>query len=427
MADFQPFHALRYNPVVAGDPSLLVAPPYDVVSPAQLAALHARSEFNISRIDNGEQRPADGDADNRYSRAAADVHNWILKGALVREADARLYVYDQEFELHGERRRRRAIFGRLRAEEWEKGIVLPHEYTGAEAKQDRLNLLRATRVHLSPIMAMYETPPSALFAEADIGAPVLDAVLDGERHTLRPLNGAAAERITGFLADKRLYIADGHHRYETGVNYRNEVRDRAQTWTGDEPENFVLAALLDVAEPDLVVLPTHRLLRTPASEFALDNLARLFAIEDSGASETKAVEALVAALAEAGGSGPAFGVIGLTPGRLHLLRPLPGGRVAEAAPAGHAAVWRALDVNALEHAIYPAIGYQLDAATIDYTEDAAQAAKAVLSGDFKLALLLNATPIAQIVACSNAGERMPRKSTFFYPKLGTGIVMYPLD
>src|SRR4051794_10701193 len=269
MADFQPFHALRYNPAVAGDPAALVAPPYDVVSPAQLADLHGRSEFNISRIDNGEQRPGDGASDNRYTRAGAEVGDWIARGALLRDPQARLYVYDQEFELHGRRLRRRAIFGRLRAEEWEKGIVLPHEYTGAEAKQDRLNLLRATRVHLSPIMAMYESPPSPLYAESDLGAPVLDAVLPGERHTLRPLSDAAAARVATYLGDRRLYIADGHHRYETGINYRNEVRDRAASWSGEEPENFVLAAIIDVAEPGLVVLPTHRLLRTPAAPDAI--------------------------------------------------------------------------------------------------------------------------------------------------------------
>src|SRR5437868_4649687 len=111
MADFQPFNALRYDPAVAGDPANLVAPPYDVVSPAELAALHGRSEFNISRIDNGEQRPGDNDADNRYSRAAADIAAWIALGALVRDPEPRLYVYDQQFELQGQRRRRRAVFG----------------------------------------------------------------------------------------------------------------------------------------------------------------------------------------------------------------------------------------------------------------------------------------------------------------------------
>src|ERR1700730_11102621 len=181
MADFQVFEALRYEPGVAGDSARLIAPPYDVVSPALAAELYGRSPFNIARVDNGEQQPADNENENRYSRAAAQLKDWRRQGALVRDTAPRMYVYDQEFELHGRRRRRRAIFGRLRLEEWDKGIVLPHENTGAEAKQDRLNLLRATRVHLSPVLALYESEGS-LIAEGDMGEPVLNAILPGERH-----------------------------------------------------------------------------------------------------------------------------------------------------------------------------------------------------------------------------------------------------
>src|SRR5437867_7904017 len=170
MADFQAFEALRYEPRVAGDPARLISPPYDVVSPAQAAELYGRSPFNIARVDNGDLKPGDDEGENRYSRAAAFLRHWLGQGALVRDVAARMYLYDQEFELHGRRRRRRAVFGRLRLEEWEKGIVLPHEHTGIEAKQDRLNLLRTTRVHLSPILAMYEGG-SAPVSENDLEAP----------------------------------------------------------------------------------------------------------------------------------------------------------------------------------------------------------------------------------------------------------------
>src|SRR5689334_19975043 len=146
MADFQAFEALRYEPRVAGDGARLISPPYDVVTPAQAAELYSRSPFNIARVDNGDVKPGDDEGENRYSRAAILLREWLRQSALVRDAAASMFVYDQEFELHG-RRRRRVVFGRLRLEEWEKGIVLPHEHTGAEAKQDRLNLLRATRVH----------------------------------------------------------------------------------------------------------------------------------------------------------------------------------------------------------------------------------------------------------------------------------------
>jgi uncharacterized protein (DUF1015 family) len=427
MADFKAFEALRYEPDVAGDPSGLISPPYDVVSPSQAAALYSRSPFNIARVDNGEQRPADNEGENRYSRAAALVNDWRRQGALVRDAAPRMYVYDQEFESHGRRRRRRAIFGRLRLEEWEKGIVLPHEHTGTEAKQDRLNLLRATRVHLSPILALYENGAPAL-GESALEPPVLDAVLPGERHTLRPLSSSGAAKVSAFLSDKRLYVADGHHRYETGLNYRNEVRGRAAHWTGEEPENFVLSALVDAGDPDLVVLPTHRLLRLAPGSDAIAGLERHFEVEDRGeAADSAAVERLTEALAAAGRSGPAFAAAGLLPGRLHLLRPRSLPAIDGLVPRDHAEPWRRLDVSVLEYVVYPDIGFEPSPAAIDYTEEAAEAVKAVLTGRFDLALLLNPTPVDQVIACSNAGERMPRKSTFFYPKLATGVVMYPLD
>src|SRR3954470_9351397 len=256
MVDFRPLSALRYDPSVAGDASHLIAPPYDVVSDADRAALQARSPYNISRVDY----PANAD----YAQSRRDIEEWLAAGVLTRDPVPDLYVYDQEFVVHGETHRRRGVFGRLRLEEFEKGIVLPHEATGAAAKADRLRLLQATRVHLSPIMAMYQdvTP----IADADLGVPVLDAVLPGERHTLRPVRPEVAQAFCHALHDKKLYIADGHHRYETGINYRNEIRDKATTWTGEEPENFIIAAVVDAADPGLVILPTHRLLKLPSKD-----------------------------------------------------------------------------------------------------------------------------------------------------------------
>jgi len=250
VADFRPFPALRYNPDVAGKASDLIAPPYDVVSSEQAAALRARSSHNISIVDYGEARPGDTASDNRYARARTEIARWLVERALVRDERPRLYVYDQVFSLRGETRKRRTVFGRLRLEEWEKGIVLPHEHTRSAAKADRLELLRATRVHLSPIMGMYRSPTSKpLTDEGDFGPVLLDAVLPGERHVLRPLGPEAAAYLQRHLENEKLYIADGHHRYETALNYRNERRDASPGWSGDEPENFVLAAVVDIDDP----------------------------------------------------------------------------------------------------------------------------------------------------------------------------------
>lgn len=431
MADFCGFRALRFDPAVAGDAAGLISPPYDVVFGDEAAALYARSPFNISRVDFGERRAGDTDADNSYTRARADISAWRAKGVLVEDETARMYVYDQEFTLQGEQRRRRAIFGRLRLEEWEKGIVLPHEYTGAEAKTDRLNLLRATRVHLSPIMALYAGTGAGarpVLSDGDLGETVFDAVLEGERHRLRPLSGAAAARVTSFLAARRLYIADGHHRYETALTYRNEIREPAPHWSGDEPENFLLAALIGIGDPNLVVLPTHRLISAERAGDLTGRLQAHFEVEDFGdAGDRTALGRLEPALAVAGESGTAFGAIGLDPGRLHLLRARDPAAIDALLPQEHAPAWRRLDVNVLEQVAYRDIGFTPGADTVSFSEDAAEAMRAVVSGEWTLAFLLNATPVSQVVACSDAGERMPRKSTYFYPKLATGVVMYPLD
>ena len=294
MVDFRPFSALRYDPSVAGDASALIAPPYDVVSDADRAALQARSPYNISRVDY----PANAD----YAESRRDIEEWLAAGVLVRDPVPDLYVYDQEFVVHGETLRRRGVFGRLRLEEFEKGIVLPHEATGAAAKADRLRLLQATRVHLSPIMAMYQdvTP----IADADLGPPVLDAVLPGERHTLRPVRPAAAQAFCHALHDKKLYIADGHHRYETGINYRNEVRDKTKTWTGEEPENFIIAAVVDAADPGLVILPTHRMVKLPSRTGLVEALSADFVVSDAGPWTDANVDALISRMEETGRTSP---------------------------------------------------------------------------------------------------------------------------
>ena len=431
VADFRPFPALRYNPDVAGKASDLIAPPYDVVSSEQAAALRARSSHNISIVDYGEARPGDTASDNRYARARTEIARWLVERALVRDERPRLYVYDQVFSLRGETRKRRTVFGRLRLEEWEKGIVLPHEHTRSAAKADRLELLRATRVHLSPIMGMYRSPTSKpLTDEGDFGPVLLDAVLPGERHVLRPLGPEAAAYLQRHLENEKLYIADGHHRYETALNYRSERRDASPGWSGDEPENFVLAAVVDIDDPGLVVLPTHRLVKIAGviREDLSRRLELAFEVLDAGDARAPAdVDRLVAMMAELAHRGGVFGAVGLAPGRLHLITVADEAAVRRRIPSDHAQAWRRLDVNVLHHALLPLLGARQRPEDVEFTEDAHEAAAEVTSGSWDVALLLNATPVDQVLACANAGERMPQKSTYFYPKLATGMVMYPLD
>jgi uncharacterized protein (DUF1015 family) len=348
-------------------------------------------------------------------------------GALIQDAEPRLYVYDQEFTLEGRTLRRRAVFGALRLEEFDKGIVLPHEVTGEKAKQDRLNLLQATRVHLSPVLTLFEPDGIPAFDDAALQASVLDAALPLERHTLRPVEPRAAAAFCQAIADRRLVIADGHHRYETGLNYRNQRRAAALAWRGEEPENFILAALVSAEDPGLVVLPTHRLLKLPQPlRIQLRNL-RHWHLDDGGIANEANLEAMMVRLARAARDGPAFGAIGLEPGRLHLLTPRDLTAIVNRTPADRSPGWRRLDVTVLAHAVLPAVGFDEQPEHIDYTESHRHAAEAVASGAWDVAFLLNPTPVSQVISVASAGDRMPRKSTFFYPKLATGVLMYPLD
>jgi uncharacterized protein (DUF1015 family) len=420
MVDFRPLEALRYNPAIAGDAANLVAPPYDVVSDADRAALHARSAYNVSRIDYPEG------AD--YALARLDIEQWLTAGVLTRDSIPDLYVYDQEFRAGEAMLRRRTVFGRLRLEEWEKGIVLPHEITGAAAKADRLALLEATHVHLSPIMAMYKDVQP--IADADLLPAVLDAVLPEERHTLRPVRPEAADAFCAALSDQKLYVADGHHRYETGINYRNEVRAAAKTpWSGEEPANFILAGLVSITDPGLVILPTHRLIKLPSRENGLriGPLARFFELEPIGPINDANLRVLESRMTVAAKNGSAFGAVGLEPGQLHLITPRDLETVIARTPKDHKREWRQLDVTILAHAVLPAIGFDNAPEHIDYHEDASHVAEAVASGAWDMAFLVNPTPFEQVIACAEVGERMPRKTTFFFPKLGTGVVMLPMD
>jgi uncharacterized protein (DUF1015 family) len=423
MADARPFRGLRFDPARV-DAALTIAPPYDVISPDEQRALYERSPHNIVRIEYGMERPGDDASENRYARAARDLRAWLDEGVLVRDARPALYAYVQEFTWDGRPYSREAWFCAMRLEPWERGVVKPHEHTLAKPKEDRLRLLRATRTQVSPVYSLFR--PGASFP---YGEPLLDVTADGQRHVLGAVTDAAAiEEFAGIIAEAEVYIADGHHRYETALAYRDEVRAAATSWSGDEPENFVLMALTAVDDPGLLVLPTHRVVLRPSPADAVARVARSFDavdVTDRGVG---------AALEEAGRArdATAFVALGLEPGRAHLLRLRDRVAVEALMPAEQPASWKRLDVNVLQYGVLqPAFGIDDAALTeggaVTYTQDAAEAERTVASGAAQAAFLLNATPVEQVLAVADAGGRMPQKSTFFHPKLPTGLVMNLLD
>ncbi|HEX8981530.1 MAG TPA: DUF1015 domain-containing protein [Ktedonobacterales bacterium] len=443
MADVRPIPGIRYAP--GTDLATVTTPPYDVISPSAQTQYYERSPENIIRLELGRDERGDDELSNRYTRAAVTFATWRLQGVL-QQSEPALYLYEQRFQALGGERRRLSLLARVRLEPWEAGVILPHERTLSKPKSDRLKLMRATAATLSPIMSLYDDPQGALakaLAKPLKRQPEVTFTDEaGEEHRLWVSRDAALiERVATFFRDRQIYIADGHHRYETGLAYREEMREARRELEPDDPANFTLMALSAIEDPGLVVLPTHRIVRGVAqerlAEFTRD-LDGHFTSETLGAPGGLGevdVREVTHALAEAGSAGPAFALI--APDGVRLLRLTDAGRTAMEARTGEhvgsSDAWRALDVAVL-HELVLAQGLSVSEQAIragehvTYTRDAQAALDAVRSGadGAQLALLLNPTPPSGIRDVARAGDRMPQKSTYFYPKLITGLLINPL-
>ncbi|SRR5579875_218858 len=439
MADVRPLPGIRYAPEV--DLAEVVTPPYDVISPEAQGRYYERSPQNIIRLELGVEQPDDDVLDNRYTRAARTFAEWRWQGVLQQDAPS-LYLYEQRFTVLGSKRRRLSLLARVRIEPWEAGVVLPHERTLSKPKDDRLKLTRATAATLSPIMALYDDSKGALAKSFAIvrrrKPPIAFTDEAGEEHRLWAIRDTEQFATVGrFFADRQLYIADGHHRYETALAYRNEIREMRRGLDADDAPNFTLMALSAIEDPGLVVLPTHRIVRGLDMERLAnmgDELGVYFSVEPL---ETLETQTILAALTAASDEGKETAFALVAPDGARILRLTSAGRAAMEARVspnvGTSEAWRKLDVAILhELVLNQTLGISDEAVRsgghVSYTRDAEQAIAAVLSGTegAQVAVLLNPTPPAAIRDVARAGDRMPQKSTYFYPKLITGLVINPL-
>lgn len=430
MAELKPFRGVRYQ-VSAADAGKVIAPPYDVISAQQQEGLYALSPHNVIRLEYPREQ-----GEERYRAAAATLAGWTEAGILAPERTPALYLYEQVFTHGGRSYSRRTVLGRVRLEPVESGVIRPHEYTMSGPKEDRRALLAATRTNISPIFSMIDDPDgsfAALLARVD-AHPVIDAEdFVGLRHRLIVLGDPALTRsLTAAAASRTLYIADGHHRFETALTYQRERREAASNWTGDEPENDVLMAIASTRDPGLLILPIHRLVhprRVP--DDAVAALRGVFDVEEIGASDDPAARARLVERLHTGAGRNSFGAVDARPGRLHLLTLRDRAGVEATMPGNHPPAWKALDVNVLQYGVLEPL-YGMDAAAlsageVEFSEDDTEAFEAVRSGRAPVAFLVNATRPEDIVAVADANDRMPQKSTYFYPKLGTGLVLNALD
>jgi uncharacterized protein (DUF1015 family) len=416
MADVQPLRALHYDLARVGGLQDVVAPPYDVIDPAQRAALAARSPHNVVRVDLPEE------GEDPYAGAADTLARWRAEGAVVQDEEPALWVLAQDYTgPDGRARTRHGILARVRVEPYGPGRVRPHERTHPGPKEDRLRLTRATRANLSPIFALYDDPEGAAWAavaavtQAKPWGEATDA--DGTRNRLwRVADPAAHEAVRAALARRELLIADGHHRYETARTYAEEVG-------GEGAHRYVLSCLVAFQDPGLTVFPTHRLLTGLDAE-------RRRALGEELERDWEAEPVAEAGLEPEGDGRVRVGYLGgrEAPPRMLALRDQ---AIADAALPGKPAPYRELDTAVLEALVLKgALGMDEDAIShlegLDYARSARQARDEVRSGRADAAFFMGPTPVERIRAVAAAGETMPPKSTYFFPKVPTGLLFSPL-
>jgi uncharacterized protein (DUF1015 family) len=421
MAEIQPLRALHYDTGTVGSIADVTSPPYDVIDDEQRRALLARSPFNVVAVDLPKDEGEDRDP---YAVAGDLFEAWQLQGAVVRDPQPALWAHTQTYTgPDGRQRTRRGFFCRVKIEGYGPGRVRPHERTHPGPKEDRLRLMRATRANLSPIFSLYSDPSGAAWAalEPSTSEAPWTEVTDGEGtvHRLwRVGDEGAIAAVKAAIQDSELLIADGHHRYETASTYADEIG-------GEGEHRYVLMCLVALEDPGLTVFPTHRLLS------GLDDRKRT-ALREALARDFDMREVALDRIAPEPGEGPLqLGYIDShhqTPYRLTLRDQA----IADAALPGFSQAYRHLDTGVLEALLLKgALGMSDDDIShfngLFYARSTEEALEMVRSGRYDAALLLRPTPVSQVRDIAAAGENMPPKSTFFYPKLLTGLLFNPLS
>ncbi|HEY6757878.1 MAG TPA: DUF1015 domain-containing protein [Baekduia sp.] len=424
MADVQAFRALHYDLGVVGSLQSVIAPPYDVIDPQQRAALAARSAHNVVNIDLPEA-PLGGDA---YEEAARLLDLWKRQGAVVRDDQPSIWALRQDYTgPDGRQLTRRGIFARVRVEDYGPGRIRPHERTHPGPKEDRLRLTRATKTNLSPIFSLYDDPENAAWravaAHIDGTDPWGQATDADDTLNLlwRITDGATIARVKMALGDTELLIADGHHRYETARVYADEIG-------GEGDHRYVLMCLVALQDPGLTIFPTHRLLSNVKDPDVQQQLGRYlrehFDVTPIEKSELRPPDDPTASTPLTMGYIDAFHQ---QPYRLVLKDQAD----ADAALADHPAPYRHLDTAVLEALIFKGVmGMTEDDVAhlngLGYSRTDAEALQLVESKDYDCAFFLRGSPVRQVQEIAAAGVNMPPKSTFFYPKVPTGLMFNPL-
>jgi len=411
MADLQPLRTLRYDSSVAGPLEHLIAPPYDVIDDELRAELAARSPYNVVHVDLPPS----------YEQAATTMAQWRRKRVLVQEEELAVWVLRQEYNApDGTARTRTGFLARVRVDEYGPGRIRPHERTHPGPREDRLKLTRATRANLSPIFSLFaDTEGIAERAVADIsrGEPFATA---GDDRLWRSSDPDQVAELQMAVADEELLIADGHHRYETARAYAEEVG-------GEGEQSYVLMFLCSLSDPGLLVFPTHRLLSGLAEDRGKQEAIRAVLMRDFEIEELTEPQELEP---NSESKGVAFGYMDSFHKKPYRVK-LKDQSIADRALDGMPAAYRRLDTAVLEALVLrEALGMSEDDIShlrgLDYSKSLDDAIEAVQSGRADAGFFMRGTPVAQVREVAETGESMPPKSTYFFPKVPTGLVFNPL-
>jgi len=411
MADVLPFKGVLFNvpKISKSSGEELLAPPYDIITPEYKDELYAKSPYNIVRIDFGRELPGDDDKTNKYSRARAFLDAWLAEQALTADEGPCFYSCEVDYNIDGSGKKLRGFLGLVRLEELGKGNIHPHECTHSKPKKDRLDVMKYCEANVSPIFSLYNSPArrtSEILARVNQGAPYIEASdPDGSVHRLWKISDQkTVATIAQELGGKAVFIADGHHRYETAIEYQREMRAKEGDPAELRPYDYVLMFLANMSDEGLTILPTHRLVRGVPAD-ALDLLKTDFEVEE---------------LQEC------CDIAGVIAGKRDVFGFYKGGNIwyklsyrGEGVP-GIEPVLKYLDVTVLHELIFKKL---LRVTDISYEMEVGRCLQLVKSGEYEAVFFLNPTQVEDVENVALASLRMPPKSTYFYPKLMTGMVL----
>lgn len=433
MLRIAPFRGVFYNQKKVRDLAKVIAPPYDVISKEEQEKLYKKSPYNFVRLDLSQEPDS-------YQAVAQTWSEWQTQEIFIRDETPAIYFSSHRFRLKGgEQKLRQGFFALTELQDFSTGAIRPHEKTHDVPKEDRLQLMLACHAQLSPIFTLYAQPRPAINSMLAVAvegvAPFIEVETDHDEQLRlwRLTDRSLVQKLQQEMADQSLLIADGHHRYEASLKYRDQMRSVRSEWKGDEAFNYILTYCANVHDENVVILPTHRLVRgyTHKPFMELEEALQTYFYVEQHPKTPEGKASFLKALKTAAKKHRVIGASFRRDPRYLILR-LKNKRIMQRLAKDLSAPLRELDVSALhllilEHILGMTPEQQEDGSTIQYTQDEEAALQRLEKEDFQAAFILNATKAEEILAIVSTGEKMPQKSTYFYPKLPSGLIVNKID